>query len=303
VWSVTDVASPALTFEAGPANTDTTPHTIRPCALDDVVRGEVAALCGAVAATSGAGSVRYALFTGDHVDVGDFDSAPIRGTGIELGQAVGEDATAPFLAWMTERVPDDATLLLVEVLDANGNIVAAGTERLLVAPEPTTGPSSEPTGHVDEPALTDEVAATRTAILDAARAGSYEQLRSLIPDNGFTFTYGEEGQGSTSADRAIAYWKEQGFEPLRIMAALLEMPYTTVPVEGGVIYAWPAIVGWTPEQLRRIDEVAPEWRSALGQIYPNFDEALQGWIDYGSYVGWRIGIADDGRWMYFVAGD
>jgi len=155
----------------------------------------------------------------------------------------------------------------------------------------------------NEPGLTDAAAATRSAILDAAGADSYDQLRSLIPNGDFSFTFGDGGQGDTVADAAITYWKEQGFEPLRIMAALLEMPYTTVPLEGGVMYEWPAIATWTPKQLRQIDEIAPEWRSALEQIYPNYDEALQGWIDYGGYVGWRIGIGDDGRWRYFVSGD
>ena len=113
--------------------------------------------------------------------------------------------------------------------------------------------------------------------------------------------FGEVDAGLLVADQAIARWRQDGFEPLRIMGALLEMPYTTESVEGRTVYVWPGIIDWAPDQLERIDE--SEWKSALESIYPDIDAALRSWIDYGGYIGWRIGIADDGRWMFFIAGD
>jgi len=111
------------------------------------------------------------------------------------------------------------------------------------------------------------------------------------------------GDVRTTAERAIAYWQRDGTRPLEIMAALLDMPYTTETLGGAVVDIWPGIYNWTPDQLRHIDEIAPEWRSALEQIYPDFDRQLQSWIDFGGYLGWRIGITEDGRWLYFVSGD
>jgi hypothetical protein len=112
---------------------------------------------------------------------------------------------------------------------------------------------------------------------------------------------GDAGEPARVADRAITKWKKNGFEPLRIMAALLEMPSTTVRNGDELIYVWPGIFDWTPEQLAHIDE--SEWRSALETIYPDIDRQAQSWIDFGSYLGWRIGIGEDGHWWFFVAGD
>jgi hypothetical protein len=228
------------------------------------------------------------------------------------------DPDGTFVGGMTEDVADDATVLLLELFDSDDQVLAAATERLpaSVTEEPSPGASvtSEPstdqpttsTDHVDQPDLTPRAADVRQRILDAARSGDYEQLRPLIGD-GFSFSFGdgggEMGNHSPTADRAIAFWQQDGTRPLEIMRALLEMPYTTQPLDGGRVYIWPGIFTWTPDQLSHLDELAPEWRSALELLYPDFDRQLRSWIEGGGYLGWRIGIADDGRWMFFVAGD
>ena len=187
-------------------------------------------------------------------------------------------------------------VFVVEVLDQGGDPAGVLARKVEISAPPAPGESPEgPAG------LTDAAARTRAAIIAAAGASNYGALADLIDPDQFQFTFGGVSPGTSVADQAITYWKEQGPEPLRIMGALLDMPYTTERAEGGDIYVWPAIVTWSPDQLARIGE--SEWPSALGQIYPDFDRQLQSWIQSGGYLGWRIGITEDGRWIYFLAGD
>ena len=75
---------------------------------------------------------------------------------------------------------------------------------------------------------------TRAALLDAARSGNYEALQPLIPETGFTYTFGGEVEGG-----AIPYWqqleRDTNEKPLETLEALLEMP----PVLTRGIYVWP----------------------------------------------------------------
>ncbi len=290
VWSVTDVTSDALSFEAGPRSAGPT------CGPDRLVRGRPAMLCGSVPAPVAPGAiVRYALFQGGELDVSAPTDAPVWGE-------IHPDADGNFAGGMTENVVGDATVLLVELLDGDGLVVSAATERLPAPGSSDPSPSGPAPGNEAPPELTDQAAAMRVAILDAARTNDYERLRPLI-DAPFTFSFGDAGSGSEVATRAIEHWKRDGFEPLRIMAALLDMPYTTVESEGRLIYVWPGIYNWPGADLQYLEDLETEWRSALEQIYPDFEQQLHSWIDYGSYIGWRIGITDDGHWQFFVAGD
>ena len=266
------------------------------CEPDRLVTGQPAMVCGTVPTpVPPGGIVRFALFQGSELDLAAVTKAPVWGE-------IPPGADGRFAGGMTENVVEDATVLLVELLDGDGGVIAAATERLPAPGASEPSPSRPGIGDGSQPELTDQVKDARSAIMAAADAGSYEGLRRLI-GQGFTFSFGDTGGESSTADRAIAFWQRDGVEPLRVMAALLEMPYTTVPTDEGLIYAWPAFYDWTPDQLSRIDELAPEWRGALERIYPDFDRQLQSWIDFGGYLGWRIGIAEDGRWMFFVAGD
>jgi hypothetical protein len=299
IWSVTDVPWWDTRDADGGAGVHLTCDA-------PLVRHEAAMLCGT--SVDRAGLIRYAIHSGDGFDLTVFDSASVYGTGMRVDPQTGEFSTG-----ITEQVPDDATVLAVE--QVNGGVVTfAAFQRVrrsggsdtpaTTVPEQTTSPDPTPSsgGITEQPPLTDQAADTRAAILDAARANDYEQLRPLI-EGPFTFSSGDIDERSDVAARAISRWKGDGFEPLRVMAALLEMPYTTVPSEDGVIDVWPALYNWTPGELRKIDEVAPEWRSAMQQLYPDFEQQLQDWIDFGGYLGWRIGIREDGHWQFFVAGD
>lgn len=129
---------------------------------------------------------------------------------------------------------------------------------------------------------------TRAALLEAAESGDYEALRPLLPDE-FEYTFGGPVEGGP-----IAYWQElertTEQRPLETLATILELPY--VLTRG--YYVWP----WA-YALRSADELSPHERellAPLGPVSSLFPEGI-------GYLGWRAGIAPDGTWTFYVAGD
>ena len=138
------------------------------------------------------------------------------------------------------------------------------------------------------PALPPDVEETRSALLEAAESGDYDALTPHMSD-GFRYTFGV-GKPGGAAD----YWQElertTGERPLEILAAILKMPY----VLSHGYYVWP--FAYTAESA---DELAPHERELLAPLGPLsqlFPEGI-------GYLGWRAGIAPDGTWAFYVAGD
>ena len=129
---------------------------------------------------------------------------------------------------------------------------------------------------------------TRAALLAAAESGDYEQLRPLVPAE-LEYTFGEPVDGGP-----IAYWQElertTGARPLETLAEILRMPY----VLSRGYYVWPW--AYTAEN---IDDLSPHERELLAPLGP-LDQLV---VDGTGYLGWRAGIAPDGAWAFYVAGD
>jgi hypothetical protein len=128
----------------------------------------------------------------------------------------------------------------------------------------------------------------RAALVEAAETGDSEALTPYIPEN-FRYTFGVPGAGG-----APAYWQElertTGERPLEILAAILKMPY----VLSRGYYVWP----WA-YTLESSDDLSPHEVELLARLGPPgrfFPEGV-------GYLGWRAGIAPDGTWTFFVAGD
>ena len=139
-----------------------------------------------------------------------------------------------------------------------------------------------------ETGLPATVEQTRAALLEAAESGDYEAQRPFISDS-FEYTFGSPVEGGP-----IAYW--QGLEaetderPLESLAAILTLPY----VLSRGYYVWPW--AYTVETAGDLSEHEVELLAPLGP--------LSGLFPAGSgYFGWRAGIAPDGTWAFFVAGD
>ncbi len=138
-------------------------------------------------------------------------------------------------------------------------------------------------------ALPAAVEETRVALLEAAENGDYEAFAELIPNNGFEYTFGGPVDGGP-----VAYWQElertSDDRPLEALAAILTMPY----VLSRGYYVWP----WA-YTVRSSDELSgheQELLAPLGSPSAFFPEGI-------GYLGWRAGIAPDGTWVFFVAGD
>ena len=165
----------------------------------------------------------------------------------------------------------------------------------------TTPSTSLPTGcsglnaspDLVEPAdLPAAVVAEREAIFTAARACDWEALRSLL-GAGFSYSFGIDTD-------AIAYWQEleaSGDDPMYYLAELLNRPFGVLEYDTDVTYfVWPSAFnqnGW-----QDVPEADVE---ALRPLYA--DEDFAGFAAFGGYIGYRVGILEDGTWVFFLEGD
>jgi hypothetical protein len=150
-------------------------------------------------------------------------------------------------------------------------------------------PDSAAAGAATSSGLPTPVDETRARLLEAAESGDYEALRPLISDTSFKYTFGDGVEGGP-----IAYWRElertTDQRPIEALADVLRLPYA---LSRGS-YAWP----WA-HAVSSSDDLSPHERELLAplglpsQLFP----------EGAGYYGWRAGIAPDGTWVYFVAGD
>jgi hypothetical protein len=183
-------------------------------------------------------------------------------------------------------VPPDvqgAPVARIAVHRGTGDEILAMTSFRVGAGQGSAG-ASEP-----EVAIPARVLETRNAILDTARTRDLQALRSLIPDEGFTFSFGGETD-------PIRYWKRlesEGHTPVigDILPAVLE----TEPGFDRGVFVWPAQAAEDPAEW---DEQDIEALTAI-----HAEEDVRSFQDAGLYLGWRVGIQRDGTWVFFVAGD
>lgn len=145
----------------------------------------------------------------------------------------------------------------------------------------------------EQPELPEAVAATRTAIAEAAVRCDYEALAELTGEE-FTFSFG------VNEDPA-GHWRrrevggQDGQEPLRYLVELLDRPFAVIDAKE-TFYTWPSAFAYD-----HWEEVPEAEREALKPLYD--EESFENFAEFGGYIGYRIGITDDGTWRYFVAGD
>jgi hypothetical protein len=140
------------------------------------------------------------------------------------------------------------------------------------------------------------VARTRARILEAARSGDLEKLLAVMQSGETTpiFTFGAE-------KNPLAYWRNNypdsgGMEVLSILINILEAGY--VRIDKGTpqeMYVWPYFA-FTP-----IKSLTPEQKVALFRIVTGAD--YKEMSEFGAYIFYRLGIAPDGTWHFFVSGD
>lgn len=159
-----------------------------------------------------------------------------------------------------------------------------------------TQPAALPEIIRDLARLPPRAARMRERILEAARSGDLEKLLIVMQSNETlpVFSFGNE-------KAPIAFWKATypGSEGLEILAILIQVLETGfVHVHKGTpqeMYVWPYFAHvplnrLTPEQKVEL------FRIATGSDYKKMKE-------FGAYIFYRVGIAPDGIWHFFVAGD
>lgn len=138
--------------------------------------------------------------------------------------------------------------------------------------------------------LPPKVEVTRQAIYNALQADNHAALGRLIKPTQFKYTFGENIPAGP-----IAYWQEQRKEgprdPFAEMKKVLQMPYD----KQLSYYVWPGVF------VRGAEEWTAEDKETLAKIATV--EEIKGYKDFGAYIGYRVGIHEDGTWVYFIAGD
>jgi hypothetical protein len=140
------------------------------------------------------------------------------------------------------------------------------------------------------------VARMRARILEAARSGDLEKLTAVM-QSGETmpiFTFGDE-------KNPLIYWRANypdsgGVEALAILINILEAGF--VRIDQGTpqeMYVWPYFA-FTP-----LKSLTPEQKVALFRIVTGADYKEMN--EFGAYIFYRLGIAPDGTWHFFVSGD
>ena len=140
------------------------------------------------------------------------------------------------------------------------------------------------------------VARMRERILRAARSGDLEKLVLVMQSNETlpVFSFGNEKD-------PIAFWKSNfpdsdGVEILATLIQILETGF--VHVARGTpqdMYVWPYFAQTPLKDLSREQKVEL-FRIVTGADYKEMSA-------FGAYSFYRVGIAPDGVWHYFVAGE
>ena len=140
------------------------------------------------------------------------------------------------------------------------------------------------------------VARTRERIVAAARSGDLQMLLGVMQANPAlpVFSFSEDKD-------PIAFWKanypdSEGVEVLSILLTILDAGF--VHVDQGTaqeIYLWPYFARMPLKSL------TPEQKVGLFRIITGAD--YKDMMDFGAYSFYRLGIAPDGTWHFFVSGD
>jgi len=144
--------------------------------------------------------------------------------------------------------------------------------------------------------LPEKVRQTRARILEAAKSGDLNKVATVMQSNEMmpVFSFGGD-------KNPVEFWKSSypdsdGIEAMAILSELLEMPF--VHLDKGTpqeMFVWPYFYAMPLASL------TPEQKVELFRLVTGAD--WKEMIDFGAYIFFRVGIAPDGVWHFYVAGD
>ncbi len=182
------------------------------------------------------------------------------------------------------------------------------TDPLIPAPaEPSTEspavrparPPAGPTPEVfhDLAALPEQVRLMHDRMIDAAHSGDIERLRPLLAMGNRSTRFSPEGRD----EDPISYLKSlagdpKGRETLAIMIDLLETGYVHLNAgKPDEVYVWPYFYAVSLDHLTP-PQIVDLLRIVTASDYEDMKKA-------GGYIFYSIGIAPDGSWRFFSAGE
>jgi hypothetical protein len=140
------------------------------------------------------------------------------------------------------------------------------------------------------------VARMRARIIEAARTGDLDKIVTVMQTNETMpiFSFANERN-------PVAYWRANypesgGLEVLSILLEILDTGF--VHVDAGTpqdMYVWPYFAYVPLKELTSAQKVEL-FKVVTGSDY----RAMQ---DFGGYIFYRLGIAPDGTWHFFVSGE
>jgi len=140
------------------------------------------------------------------------------------------------------------------------------------------------------------VARMRTRIIEAARTGDLDKLVTAMQTNETMPIFSFANERDPAAYWRANYPESGGLEVLSILLEILDMGF--VHVDAGTpqdMYVWPYFA-YVP-----LKELTPAQKVELFKIVTGSDyRAMQ---DFGAYIFYRLGIAPDGTWHFFVSGE
>lgn len=224
-------------------------------------------------------------------------AAPVAQAAPRPGTAATElsfaDPALDALRDVSGKAVTDGPLAAMPGLD----LTAPGGKQETDITRPNVDPDAPPpTVEYDVSKLPDPVRQMRERIIAAAKTGSIEALKPLFG----TGDSATEVGGDADTD-PITFLKSlsgdgEGREVLAILLDILDAGY--VHLNAGTpneIYAWPYFFAYP------IDKLTPQQTVELFRIMTAGD--FEDMKSYGAYIFYRVGIAPDGRWRFFVAGE
>ncbi len=191
-------------------------------------------------------------------------------------------------------------LALVVAVSATALAAIAGTGTQAgasgSAPNPMEAVPPLPTILRAESDMPEPVRETRRKLIEAAKSGDIEQLRALMKAQSQppAVALGDPGD-------PIEYLKALAADSAgrEILAILLEVLQSGFVHSGqgtpDDMYVWPYFAQYP------LDALTPQQLVELFTLLTAAD--YEDMKSYGSYTFFRVGIAPDGRWLFFLAGD
>ena len=138
-------------------------------------------------------------------------------------------------------------------------------------------------------ALPAPVAEKRDAVASAAARLDYAGLSRLLDPTTFSYSFGETGD-------PVGYWRRLEREAeVPVVGDYLPTVLNAPVGRRANIYVWPAVHAKKPSRWTAAD------RRWLRRLYSASE--VRRFERAGAYLGWRVGIRSDGKWLFFIAGD